>query len=176
MPRRARKITERLKRWCRYGYLRLLRIDDSPERIARSAAMGAFIGIMPTLGVGIILCIIGAFVFRLSKVAAVIGSFVMNPITTPIVWSLSMTLGGMIFWQDTAALVAHGGSQNPFSEQIGSAALMFVTGNTILAVVIATAVYLTVKYGIIKHRVRKAAKRQKKLERAKTGGVGARTS
>jgi uncharacterized protein (DUF2062 family) len=149
----------KIKRLCRLGYLKILRLDDPPEKIAQGAALGAFIGLMPTLGVGILLCIICSFILRLNKMSAIIGSFVMNPLTTPIVWSLSMTIGGLIFWQDTASLVSHGTSAEVLSNPLGTVSIAFITGNTILASIGAAIVYIITKKAVIKHRARKAAKR-----------------
>lgn len=47
-----------------------------PEIIARSFAMGSFIGVSPLIGMQIILSLILSVIFRLSKTAAVVG--VMN--------------------------------------------------------------------------------------------------
>ncbi len=73
----------RLKRWARLSYLRLLRMDDPPERIARGAAIGVLCGVLPTFGAGGVIALAVAFVFRANKVAAVLGSLIMNPIQNP---------------------------------------------------------------------------------------------
>lgn len=153
-----KSLSEKCWRWCRLAYLKVLRMDDSPEKIAQSAALGAFIGIMPTLGVGIILCLIGSFIFRLNKASTILGSCIMNPITTPIFWSLSMTVGGLIFWQDTASVLAHGTNVAALSENFGSVSLIFVTGNTVIASIGAAMMYFFVKKMVIRHRARKAEK------------------
>ena len=157
-------LKERIKRLVRLSYLKILRIDDSTEKIARGAALGAFIGLMPTLGVGIILCLIGSFILKVNKAAAIIASFVMNPFTAPLVWSGSVTIGKIIFWRETASEVFYGPGQEEIIKEIGHIPLVFVTGNTIIAGIGSLVVYFIVKNGVIRHRARKAAKKLKSKE------------
>jgi hypothetical protein len=163
--RRARKreFIERMKRLAKLGYLKILRLDDPPEKIAMSVSMGVFIGIMPSLGIGIILCIAGAHVFKLNKAAAILGSFIMNPLTTPVFISLSMSVGGLIFWQDSAMLLSHGASVGIIKQLVGNISLMYLTGNTIVSLIFSGAAYLATKRFIIRYRARKAARRLKKM-------------
>lgn len=89
-----------IKRWVRYQYLKLVRIDDVPSKIAMGMAVGVFWGIFPTFGLGTVLAFILAVIFRFNKAAAVIGSFIMNPLTTPFFWSGSAILGAMLVGGD----------------------------------------------------------------------------
>ena len=119
---------ERMRRLVKLGYLKLLRIDDSTEKIARGAALGAFIGLMPTLGVGFILCILCSFLLKVNKAAAIIASFVMNPFTAPVVWSGSIYIGKFIFWRERASEVFYGSGHESIIKEIGHIPLAFVTG------------------------------------------------
>ncbi|TAN63593.1 DUF2062 domain-containing protein, partial [bacterium] len=59
MANRVKKpLPERLKRRAKLIYLKLLRLDDPPERIALGAAIGVLMGILPTFGIGGVLSII----------------------------------------------------------------------------------------------------------------------
>ena len=80
----------RLKRKARLTYLKILRIDDPPERIARGAAIGVAMGVLPTFGLGTLFALAFAFVFRANKAASVLGSFIMNPVTTPFFWTANV--------------------------------------------------------------------------------------
>lgn len=156
-----KKIVEKLKRWCRYAYLKTIRMKDPPEKIALGAAIGSFIGILPTLGLSMTLAFIMAYFFRANKTSALLGTFVMNPVTTPILWSLSITIGGLLFWQDAASILTLGVSTNDPSIGIGQATVAFMTGNAIVALVFSVVIYYFVKNAVIKHRVRKAARFEK---------------
>ena len=152
---------ERMKRLVKLSYLKILRIDDSTEKIARGAALGAFIGLMPTLGIGIILCLIGSFLLKVNKAAAIIASFVMNPFTAPLVWSGSVTIGKYIFWRETASDVFYGTGHEALIKELGHIPLAFVTGNTIIASFFASLMYIIVKKSVLRHRARKAARKLK---------------
>jgi uncharacterized protein (TIGR03546 family) len=172
---KKRYFKERVKRLIKLGYLRILRIDDSTEKIARGAALGAFIGLMPTLGIGIILCLIGSFLLKVNKAASIIASFVMNPFTAPLVWSGSVTIGKFIFWRE-ASDVFYGEGHESLIKEIGHIPLEFVTGNTIIASIGATIVYIVVKKGVVRHRARKATRKlRKKREKRDAGALTALT-
>jgi len=58
-------------------------------------AIGMFFGILPTFGVGGIFAIIFAQIFKASKIAALIGTFFTNPLTSPFFLSLSILIGSL---------------------------------------------------------------------------------
>jgi uncharacterized protein len=83
-------------RWVRYQYLKLVRINDSAEKIAGGLALGVVLGILPTFGLGIIIAIFLAAPLKLNRASAVIGTLVMNPWTAPFVWALSYLAGSLL--------------------------------------------------------------------------------
>jgi hypothetical protein len=48
-----RALLDRTKRIFRYVYLRLVRVADDPVHVALGFALGVFIGVFPTFGIGI---------------------------------------------------------------------------------------------------------------------------
>ena len=82
IPSRSQTLTvpEKLKRFARYWYLRLIRIQASPENIASGLAAGVFVGLLPVLPFQTVLAIALAFVVRGSKIAAMLGTWVSNPL------------------------------------------------------------------------------------------------
>lgn len=148
-------LSGRFRRRLRLVYLKMLRIDDPPERIARGAAIGILMGILPTFGAGTFLSLGFAFAFRANKAAAVLASLVVNPLTSPFFWTLSAIVGGFILREDYGAIldklrngsVWHG---------VESAYMVYMTGNIIVSAAFTAAAYYIVKYSIIKHRERKA--------------------
>jgi hypothetical protein len=151
----------KLKRWARLSYLKLIRVDDPPERIARGAAIGVLCGILPTFGAGGFIAIAVAFVFRANKAAAVLGSLIMNPITTPFFWTLSVVLGSVILGEDSSSILATIREES-LLDGITLAYLAFLTGNAIIAIVCTSGAYYLTKNAIIKHREHKAKKRPEK--------------
>ena len=82
---------ERVRRWGRYIYLRLVRQNDEPEKVAKGVGLGVFIGIFPTFGVGTILAILIASWAKWNRASAVLGTFIMNPLLVSI-WPLPHTI------------------------------------------------------------------------------------
>jgi len=76
----------------------ILKIKESPRRIALAFALGVFIGISPFLGLHYISAILLAWLFRLNKLVAVVGVSVNNPwtivpISTFCVWIGAKMMG-----------------------------------------------------------------------------------
>lgn len=71
---------ERLKRLTRLFYYRLIRIQATPEYIARGLAAGVFIGLLPLIPIQTICALLFAFLLRGSKIAAALGTWVSNPL------------------------------------------------------------------------------------------------
>ena len=72
---------------------RILRLDDDPHRIAGGLAVGIFVGCSPFFGFHTILALLLAFLFRLNKLAAVAGSWLVLPWIAPFLLGLSLLLG-----------------------------------------------------------------------------------
>jgi Uncharacterized protein conserved in bacteria len=67
-------------RLLRYYRLRLLRLKDRPEIVAKGLALGVFVGILPIVPFHTVTALGLAFLFRGSKVSALIGTLVSNPL------------------------------------------------------------------------------------------------
>lgn len=88
----------KLKRYSRYYYLRLKRLKGSPYALARAFAMGAAIGITPTLPFHSIMILCTSILFRLNFVAAIIaGAIVSNPFTFVPHYYAAWWLGNLFF-------------------------------------------------------------------------------
>jgi uncharacterized protein (DUF2062 family) len=71
----------------------ILKIKESPRRIALAFALGVFIGISPFLGLHYIGAILLAWLFRLNKLVAVVGVSVNNPWTIVPISTFSVWIG-----------------------------------------------------------------------------------
>lgn len=148
----------KFKRRARYHYLKILRIDDPPERIARGAAIGVLMGVLPTFGLGTLLSIGLAFVLRANKAAAVFGSFLVNPLTSPFFWTLSIVIGSFIMGEDYSSILAMVKDEG-FLAGAEWAYLVYIIGNVILSVAFTSAAYYLVKWAVVRHRAKKVLKR-----------------
>lgn len=75
---------------------RVRRIPDTPHRIALGFACGVFASFSPLFGLHFLYAGLLAWLVRGNILAALIGTFVGNPLTFPLIASLSMTLGRSI--------------------------------------------------------------------------------
>ena len=72
---------------------RLVRLRASPHEIALGCAAGAFVSITPLLGVQTLIAIVLASALRASVPAAVLGTFVGNPLSWPFIWASTYAMG-----------------------------------------------------------------------------------
>ncbi len=77
-------------------YYQLILARENPKRIAKGIAIGVLIAFSPLLGIHTILCIALALIFRASKSAAILGSFLCNPITFPFILFIDYEVGILI--------------------------------------------------------------------------------
>lgn len=87
---------ERLKHSLAKIFRRFLKLRGDPHAIAMGLALGVFVGMSPLMGLHSVIAITVAAVFKWSKIAALIGVFVTNPLTAPVIYPLTYTLGATI--------------------------------------------------------------------------------
>ncbi|HOW42828.1 MAG TPA: DUF2062 domain-containing protein [Candidatus Omnitrophota bacterium] len=94
-------IQNRLIRFFKALYLRLIRMNDSPQRIAIGFGLGAFLGILP--GTGPLAALLLAAAFRVNKAAAFLGGLLTNTWLSFLTILLSIKVGSAIMhlqWQE----------------------------------------------------------------------------
>ena len=88
----------RFFRFLRLIYLKLFRIHDTPQRIAVGLGAGVFLGIIP--GTGPLVALFAAFLFRLNRAAALLGSLLTNTWLSFLTFVLSIKIGSAIMGLD----------------------------------------------------------------------------
>jgi uncharacterized protein (DUF2062 family) len=86
----------RLKRKAIRIYQRFLKLRGEPHAIAMGLSLGVFVGLSPLMGLHSVIAVAAAAVFKWSKIAALIGVFVTNPLTAPLIYPLTYTLGAVV--------------------------------------------------------------------------------
>ena len=141
----------------------LLQVEESPARVALAFAIGVFVSFSPFLGIHTGLSLGIAFLFRLNRVAILIGTWVNNPWTIAPVYTAGTLLGCALLGVSPASLGAvdwklHG---RAFYEALfeGFRPLLgpFVFGNLILAAVAGLVTYLVARRILEKRRRAEAA-------------------
>ena len=100
-----------LRRTVRYYYLKFIRLKGDPSVLARGVAIGTFIGITPTIPFHTVMALGLSFIFRGSKVAALLISIlVSNPLTFFFQYYLSWQIGNWLLpgkhsWEDVSELI-----------------------------------------------------------------------
>ena len=83
-------------RSARYIFLRMTRMRGSTHNVALSFAIGVFVACTPFLGLQMALAALLAFAIGGSASAAVLGTFVGNPVTWPAIWLASHSVGSFL--------------------------------------------------------------------------------
>lgn len=88
------------KKLPRFLYLKLVRIHDTPQKIALGMGLGVFSGIIP--GTGPIAALFLAFIFRANRATAILGSILTNTWLSFLTFILAIKAGSVILgmkWQ-----------------------------------------------------------------------------
>lgn len=76
-----------------YVVHRLRRLPDQPQKIGRGVAAGTFVSFTPLFGFHFLLAVLVALLIRGNVLAALLGTFLGNPLTTPFIALGSVSLG-----------------------------------------------------------------------------------
>lgn len=91
--------------WCvkryRRFYRRLLELKENPVAVAKGLALGVFAGCFPLFGFQTFIGIILAALFKGSRVAAAIGTWISNPITYIPLFVLNFKVGKLLLGINT---------------------------------------------------------------------------
>jgi uncharacterized protein len=80
----------------RYVVYRLRRLSDTPHAVALGFAVGVFSALTPFIGTHLVMAMLLAWVIGGSVVAAVLGTFVGNPLTYPVIWYATYEVGSLM--------------------------------------------------------------------------------
>jgi uncharacterized protein (DUF2062 family) len=85
------------RRAAQYIYRRIVRLQDSTHNIASGLAIGAFVSFSPLLGTHFIQAAAVAYVLRVNVLSSLIGTFIGNPWTFPLIWWSGISFGTYLF-------------------------------------------------------------------------------
>ena len=85
-----------ISRAIEYVAIRLKRIPDTPHKISLGMSCGIFASFTPLFGLHFIIAGLFSYVLRANVLASLIGTFVGNPITFPIITVFNLKLGEWI--------------------------------------------------------------------------------
>ena len=98
--RRTSWNVDRFKRVVRYWYVRFLRLQGTPQAIARGLACGVFSGCFPFFGFQILIGIALAIILRGNKIAAAAGTWISNPFTYLPIFAFNYKIGSLLLGEN----------------------------------------------------------------------------
>jgi len=84
--------------------VRFVRLRGQPEEVAKGVALGIFIGMTPTFGFQLAIALFFAYLLRENRLAALIGVWVTNPLTAPVIYTIEYEMGRILLDMDRARL------------------------------------------------------------------------
>lgn len=91
-------LAKKIKSSAKLIYDKLIKIDDSPQKIALGFGLGVFCGILP--GTGPVAALALAFVFRVNKIAALTGGLLTNTWLSVVTFVAAIKLGSALTGAD----------------------------------------------------------------------------
>ncbi len=146
----------------RYVVYRLRRLSDTPHAVALGFAAGVFAAFTPFIGTHLMMAMLLAWIIGGSIVAAVLGTFVGNPLTYPAIWYGTYQLGNLLLGGESKApqIDLSGGIFQSSLDQLWPIIKPMALGSLPLGLALAALSYFLVKPMVeaYKHR------RRRKLE------------
>ena len=87
-------VREKIARFFKALYLKLFRINDTPQKIALGLGVGVFCGVLP--GSGPVAALTLAFLLRINRASALLGSVLTNTWMSIPVFLLSLKIGACL--------------------------------------------------------------------------------
>lgn len=143
-----KRWANRTFRFLKSVYLKLFRINDSPQRIAAGLGIGVFFGVLP--GLGPVAAILSAILVRVNRAAALIGSIITNTWLSIPVFALAVSIGSAVtgtsyanISRDWAELTRNFHLSIFLKASAINIALPVLTGYMIVSIAIGLAAYMT---------------------------------
>ena len=89
------KTQETTSFWTRL-YDRFLKIRGGPREVSLGLSLGIFLGMSPLVGLQTVLAVFLSSLFKWSKIAAALGTWISNPLTMPFIYGGTYALGARI--------------------------------------------------------------------------------
>jgi uncharacterized protein (DUF2062 family) len=83
-----------VKKFLKSTYQKIIKINDSPHRIAGGFAIGIFFGVLP--GAGVMAAILFAYIFRVNRAAAFASSLLTNSWLGIVTFVMAVQIGGWV--------------------------------------------------------------------------------
>lgn len=91
----------KFNRYAKYHYLKILRLKDTPYKVAKGVALGVTLDFLPLPFISLLIAYIIAKVARFNSIAAVTTAAVLKPAVFLIFWPLNLLVGRMFLGEQS---------------------------------------------------------------------------
>lgn len=133
-------------RWLKLFFIKLARARDSTPEIAFGAAIGTFISVFPTFGLGMPLVVLLNRFFKFNLISALALSMVSNPFTSPFFMITSYKIGAIILDNHIEFNLEN------WKENLKNTGLTLLLGTTIVSGISSVLAYYITKIIVSKYR------------------------
>lgn len=147
-----------LRRVLRYHWLKFLRLQEDPRKLAWGMALGVFIGITPTIPFHMVGALALATLLRVSPVTAFIGIQVGNPLTIGPIYIACYKVGQFLLYRGKPLVFPETFSFEAWMGVLWQGGVALQVGGVILAIPPAILSYFLTLWIVRRYRRRKAAK------------------
>ncbi|MGB5975592.1 MAG: DUF2062 domain-containing protein [Nodosilinea sp.] len=152
------------RRQLRYVYLRFLRLQGTPEQLARGLASGVFSGCFPLFGFQIIIGIAVATVLRGNRIMAAASTWVSNPFTYVPIFAFNYQVGYWLLGGGAAQSFQDLDSLRGWMDMGTEVSVRLMLGSTAVGLVAGTLSYFGGLPLIRRVRSRQMARQQRRIE------------
>jgi uncharacterized protein (DUF2062 family) len=139
-------------RYIRIQFIKLYHSADSPRQIAFGFAFGAFIGIFPTFGFGLLIVTGLGALLKFNIPSAILGSLVGMPWITPFWIAASIQVGKLITGSNATIALFAGGGFAGFLQNTLKFSWDYFVGNVVLSVGISIVLNIVVWALVVRNR------------------------
>jgi len=147
-----------LQRVLRYHWLKFLRLQEDPRKLAWGMALGVFIGITPTIPFHTVLVLSLAALLRVSPVTAFIGIQIGNPLTVPAIYLAAYKVGQFLLYRGKPLVFPETFSFKAWICVLWQGGVALQVGGVILAIPPAIVAYFLTLWIVQRYHRRKAQK------------------
>jgi uncharacterized protein (DUF2062 family) len=147
-----------LRRVLRYHWLKFLRLQEDPRKLAWGMALGVFIAFTPTIPFHMVGALTLAALLRVSPVTAFLGIQICNPLTIPAIYLAAYKVGQFLLYRGKPLVFPETFSFEAWMGVLWQGGLALQVGGVILAIPPAIAAYFLTLWIVQRYHRRKAAK------------------
>jgi uncharacterized protein len=144
-----------LRRLFRYHWLKFLRLQEDPRKIAGGMALGVFIAFTPTIPFHMVAAITLAALLRVSPVTAFLGIQICNPLTIPAIYIAAYKVGQFLLYGGMPLVFPETCSFKAWIGVLWQGGVALQVGGVILAIPPAIAAYFLTLWIVQRHHRRK---------------------